>query len=300
MSKNLLYIPLLLIFLSPLNTSAQSWKKYRKQYILGVGAANFLGDLGGRDQIGTNWILDLELPLTRPAFTAGYKYQVFHDGHWETNLNLGWVRGDDNLTAEPARQVRNLKFKSPIVELSTQFDYYILKERSGHLYKLKGIKGQKWKNFNLYAFAGIGLFYFNPKGPLNGSWVALQPLGTEGQGLNGTKKYSRINFSIPYGIGIGRALDRQWNISLEIGMRKTFTDYIDDVSGNYYDNNAILQSRGATAAYFADPTLPENKILGYSLTGEQRGDPSDKDAFMFAFIKVGYKVFTRRRHLPKF
>lgn len=295
---------ILLLVCLPFFVSAQfgaRWKRSRRAFTFGIGATNFLGDLGGANQIGTNGIKDLELKLTRLAITGGYRYQIASMLYVEGDLTLGWVRGDDNTTTEPARMVRNLQFKSHILEGSGRILGYILKEKSGHIYKLKGVRGQSWNMFNLYLFAGVGGFWFNPKGPKDGSWYKLQPLGTEGQGIiPGSKKYSRISMSIPMGIGIGRVIDREWSFNLEISMHKTFTDYIDDVSGNYYSNGTILAKNGALAAYFADPTLPVNKPLGYSMTGQQRGDSSDKDAYMFIMLKVVKKITKKRKFRPKF
>lgn len=295
---------ILLLLCLPFFVSAQfgaRWKRARRAYTFGVGATNFLGDLGGANQIGTNGLKDLELKFTRLAMSAGYRYQLTSMLYVEGNLALGWVRGDDNTTTEPARMVRNLQFKSHILEGSARFIGYIIREKSGHIYKLKGVRGQSWTSLNLYLFAGIGGFWFNPKGPKDGSWYNLQPLGTEGQGIiPGTKKYSRISMSVPLGFGIGRVLDREWSVNLEVSMHKTFTDYIDDVSGNYYNNAAIKAKYGDMAAYFADPTLPQNLPLGYSMPGQQRGDPTDKDAYMFIMVKVIKKIYKKKRFRPKF
>ena len=53
---------ILILLLIPVLSSAQKWKRNRVEYSFGIGATNFLGDLGGRDQVGTNelWILNIE------------------------------------------------------------------------------------------------------------------------------------------------------------------------------------------------------------------------------------------------
>ena len=81
-------------------------------------------------------------------------------------------------------------------------------------------------------------------------------------------------------------------------MRKTFTDYIDDVSKTYYDNDAIKSHSGETAAHLADPSLPPRE--GQTLAGEQRGDPRDRDAYMFAVFSLHYKIRTGRTNFPVF
>jgi hypothetical protein len=314
---------LLLLLLSPILSVAQYKKhrvkrannfsatksKVRKEFILGIGAANFLGELGGANQIGTNFVKDLEFSATRPSVAIGMRYKFKQ--HWAVKGGFYYqlLSGDDKLTQEPYRNNRNLSFRSNVFELSIQGEFFFTKEQSGKMYKIKNAKGMKNYDIQGYIFAGIGAFYFNPQARYKGRWVDLQPLGTEGQGLpGGGKKYSRITICIPYGIGGKYALNKDWAVGLEVGVRKTFTDYIDDVSTVYYDNSAIYQARGETASYLADPSLqnyPEalgGDATGFvqSATGEQRGDSSDKDAYMFMNITVSYKMPYKRRTRSKF
>lgn len=304
MKKQAIKTLMLLLFMSftCLNLSSQSWKRNRAEWTFGLGATNFLGDLGGMDKIGSGpfSLRDMELNLTRLSGNIGYRYMLRPDMRLKGLLTYCRVEGDDKLTNEPARNYRNLKFRSPIVELSLTYEYYLFQERAGHLYKFKGVRGARGNNWNMYVFGGIGAFWFNPKGPLNGRWYALQPLGTEGQGLpdGPKKKYSRISVSIPVGVGIRYTIDRFWSVNLEFNLRKTFTDYIDDVSTVYYDKNVILQERGPVAAYFADPSSGTRP--GWTAPGEMRGDSNDKDAFLSAIISVNYKFIRRRGYRPKF
>ena len=67
--------------------------------------------------------------------------------------------------------------------------------------------------------------------------------------------YSRFQIAIPFGVGIKYAIDQNWSIGIEYGLRKTFTDYIDDCSSVYFDNQAIKQQgidKGDAWAYLAD------------------------------------------------
>jgi hypothetical protein len=167
---------------------------------------------------------------------------------------------------------------------------------------------------DLYLFGGIGVMYFNPKAEYQGQWVALQPIGTEGQGLEGEDdKYSRFTFTIPYGIGVGKSIDRYWSVNLEFTMRMTFTDYIDDVSTDYYGRNRIRQAKldqGASqaeadrAATLSDRNIYSQTEVGLSpdnqLIEQQRGDPSDNDAFMTGMVTIARKIVRRRRSRPKF
>jgi hypothetical protein len=104
---------------------------------------------------------------------------------------------------------------------------------------------------------------------------------------------------IPYGLGLRYAVNRDWRIGLEVGMRKTFTDYLDDVSGNYYDNKVLLQERGVVAATLADPSkgmfasTQYDPKTGRTREGLQRGDPKDKDAYGFVTITACYRLKKR-------
>ncbi len=291
------------------NNFANKKNKPRKEYVFGIGAANFLGELGGANQIGTNFVRDLEFSATRPSLALGMRYK-FHK-RWAVKGGLHYLllSGNDKLTKEPFRQNRNLSFRSHVVEASVQAEFYFTKEQQGHIYKIKNAKGMKSYDWQFYLFGGVGGFYYNPQAMYKGSWVNLQPLGTEGQGLpGGPKKYSRFSVCIPYGIGGKYAIDKEWSVGAEIGIRKTFTDYIDDVSGVYYDNSAIYQARGATAAALADPSLyymplelgGNNTIYRQTAAGQQRGDSKDKDAYMFLNITVSYKVPYKRKTRSKF
>lgn len=293
-----------------LTTIGQSthWKYYRHEVSLGVGASNFLGELGGADQIGTDGLKDLEFSMTRPTIALGYRFKVSPWLANRVNLIYGRLNGDDATTNEVFRFNRNLHFRSPIVELSTQLEWYPFRERSGHLYRFKGVKGQRATHWSPYLFGGIGGFWFNPKAQYtDGNWYALQPLGTEGQTAGGpNEQYKRIGLVIPMGIGVKYSIDKHWSVGLEFSGRWTFTDYIDDVSTTYYDEAAIIAANGADgqmAAYFADPSLGTEES-GWPVQGiiadQQRGDPTDNDAYMFAILSINYKLLKGRFNLPKF
>lgn len=281
------HIFFILAFFSILFAQSQ---KNKNTFHLNLGASNFLGDLGGANQIGTNGLKDLELVLTRPAFSGGYRYYLDNSNVLKGSVAYLRVNGDDKLTQEYFRNFRNLKFRSPIIELSVLYEYYLLAESSGHLYKLKGAKGKKAQSWNIYLFGGVAGFWYNPKGPLNGRWYALRKLKTEGN------KYSSISFAIPFGMGVKKTISSKISANFEICLRKTFTDYIDDVSTVYYDYNAILQERGPIAAYFSDPGGHGNSYQ--TATGLQRGDPKDKDAYMTIQLGITYK-FNKMRGIFK-
>ncbi|MCB0770702.1 MAG: hypothetical protein KDC00_09880 [Flavobacteriales bacterium] len=279
------------------------WKTHRQELSFGFGVSNFLGELGGRNQIGSPFVWDLELSKTRPAAHIDFRYFLARKMALRTRFTYGILAGNDNLTTEPFRQNRNLNFKSDVYELSVVYEFHMFSEELGHVYDLRGVKGTKSSRVGFYAFVGIGGFYFDPKTQFQNTWVRLKPLGTEGQGLEGgAPEYNNFQVCIPMGFGIRKALSKQISYGLEIQYTKTFTDYIDDVSTVYYDNDALLAAHGEIGAYLADPNLGSLAEFGINptATGQQRGDESDLDAYLFLKAQVHYKLVKFRSGSKKY
>jgi hypothetical protein len=124
--------------------------------------------------------------------------------------------------------------------------------------------------------------------------VYLQPLGTEGQGLSrypDRKIYSLTQFNIPFGGGMKYALSAQFIISFEIGIRKLFTDYLDDVSTRYPRRSVLLNERGPLAvkmSFRGDELKPP---LSYR-DNSRRGNPEKKDLYYFCVFKLAYAFNT--------
>jgi hypothetical protein len=282
--------------------SPTAWRTLRREVGISVGASNFLGDLGGRDAIGTNFLKDWEFSMVRFSAQLYHSYYLNPSTTIKTNINYAWVQGDDKLTKEPFRNNRNLNFKSNIYEFNTSIQWLILKEKMGNKYGLRNVRnrkiGVKATAVGIYVTAGIGVMYFNPMGLYQGRWVSLHDLHTEGQGLpGGPKQYKRVGVTVPLGIGFRKSFSRQSGIYLEFTQHYTFTDYMDDVSSSYYNNADIAQNYGSVAAAMADPNLGQIvDVNGYSYVsapGEQRGDQEDKDNFMMLTIGYYYKIKTQ-------
>lgn len=319
--RNLTYI-LIVAILIPSITDAQIWKRKRWELCGAFGASNFLGDLGGADQDGTNGFRDMEFVATRHAVGLGLQYRLSEKFLTRTMLYHAKVYGADSLTKSTFRRYRNLSFRSPIVELSSIIIFSLNKEQAGHRYALKGVRGRKELNINTYFFTGIGVFYFNPKAYLGDKWVALQPIGTEGQGRPGApknNKYSRISVCIPIGMGFRKSVSKQFVVGVEYGIRKTFTDYIDDVSTNYYrfdEGDPALTQAHYWGGTYADPHRPVEEDPNFAthpdvttttpgrknevFVGEKRGDPTNKDPYMFITVTVSYFMQQTRNNWPKF
>mgnify|MGYP001424180110 CR=1 FL=1 len=168
---------------------------------------------------------------------------------------------------------RNLDFKSNIMEMSSHFEFNFSP------YKI----GSKKFNKSIYVFTGISGFKFNPKGYYNGSWVELQPLGTEGQGsflYPEREKYKLFAVGVP--IGIGYKLNLNNNLALNIAWSWTLTktDYIDDVSLDYVNSNLLSEQAQNLA----------NKSYTEYVEGSQRGNSENMDKFGFFGISLVYKI----------
>lgn len=310
---NIKSLVLLLIILVPtlMNAQGRRWKRYRYEVFYGIGAANLLGELGGADQIGTDYLKDLEIKLTRPGLHMGMKYRTTQLTALRFSVTAGLLEGDDKTTAEVFRQARNIHFRSPIVEAALTYEVMFLKERSGHRYSLRGVRGIKRLELYPYLFFGVGGFWFNPRAqhPDDGKWYGLRQYKTEGQGhasLPTRAEYGPFQLAIPVGLGFRYAIDRRWLIGFEFGIRKTFTDYLDDVSKTYVNERFLF---GDKAIYFANPSITtgipdylvssNGQYVG-AIPGAQRGDPTDNDSYMFLTISVNYKLKASRSGLPKF
>ena len=200
----------------------------------------------------------------------------------KSELLLGYIRADDARNRNDTMKLnRNLHFRSPIYELSGQVEFNFLPYETGNsLYP-----------FTPFIFAGVSLFRFNPKAEANnGEWVALQPLGTEGQGTTSfqdRKKYAITQFSIPMGGGFKIAVNKTFNIILEYGIRKTFTDYLDDVSTSYIGGNLIDMSPLGIE-------MSDKSLNGPQAKGFQRGDSKDKDWYTFTGITLSFKILSEK------
>ena len=194
------------------------------------------------------------------------------------------VKADDFKSGNTQQLNRNLSFKSSVIEFGPVLEIDFFKFHPGQNNTAKAAFGTP------YFMGGINIMRMNPKTRYNGEWIELQPLGTEGQGTsiaNAPKKYSLNQIVIPFGIGIKVNLSHHSSFSMEYGIRKTFTDYLDDVSGIYPDLTALnplareLSDRART---------PEG--VNQSSYGLQRGNPADKDWYSVFGFSITYEFFS--------
>jgi hypothetical protein len=143
------------------------------------------------------------------------------------------------------------------------------------------------------------MYNFNPKAEMNGKWEELRPLETEGQGSglkSAPKPYSLLGVSIPFGLGFKFHAMGRLGVSIEWGMRKTYTDYLDDVSTTYVNPSILFANNGLKSALFADRSITP----GSSMVNRQRGNPTTNDWYSFAGVTLTYKLATVKSVCPAY
>ena len=302
---------LLIILLPSITYSQRRWNQPKYEGVINFGVTNFLGELGGADGVGSDFLKDMELAMTHGAVGIGIRYKLTELTSFKGTLTYGMVRGDDALTNNKARNARNIHFRSPIIEIATQFEYVFIKEKNFYRYGKRKIKGSNFfQSLTAYTFVGLGVFGFNPKaqvtinGNRSGPWLALQPYNTEGQGLPGRgKPYSRVNISIPIGVGFKYRVDGNWSVGFELGVRKTFTDYIDDVSTTYWIPDSLSKYYGENSALLSNPGGENLLTVTFGSSNEifpqTRGDPKDNDSYIFFLFNINKKLRKTRSFSPR-
>ena len=255
----------LLIFPFVLQAQRET-KKSRSEIGLLYGGMYYLGDL---NQTG-------HFKGFEPAAGAMYRFNVHSRMALRGNIIVGSYTASDVNSSFDIHRNRNLSVKSSLYEVAGGLEFNYWPYQIGH---------KKYKA-TAYFLVEMGAFYFNPTTEYNNETVELQPLGTEGQGttLNNKAKYSRISFTMPVGLGARISLGKRFCLNVEYGIRKTFTDFMDDVSADYYvnQNDLALQSGNLSA------TL-SNRSLDQSRNG-RRGNSSTKDWYSFAGAMLTFKI----------
>jgi len=254
---------LLLFFCLPFVASAQNFHFSGR-----LGLAGYQGDLKSKS---------ITLSQTRIMGSIGVRYDLSEKLTARSYLTLTSLRADDSKGTTLMKQ-RNLNFRTKLFDWELTAQY--------HLFSLN----DKW--WTPYVFAGIGLYHFNPYTMDSaGNKVFLKPLSTEGEGFTqGVNNYKLTGVSLPIGLGISYALNEDMRLGLEFGYRKTFTDYLDDVSGNYVDRTALFNARGQTAVDFAWRGEEFNSAP-YPAAGSPRGNPDQKDGYYYIAFTYTVRYF---------
>ena len=260
---NTLLLAVLFLFISTTESNAQ-YKPNQEFGILG-GSGYYIGDMNPTH-------------FNNSRIAGGITYRKNFDRRFSFKSSALYtnVYADDKNSNDAIKENRNLHFKSDIIELSGQIEFNFLPYETGNsLYS--------WTPF---IFTGVSIFNYNPKAEASdGQWYNLQELGTEGQGTTSfqdRKKYSLTQLSIPFGGGVKIGVSDNFNIIFEYGLRKTFTDYIDDLSTTY----AGIPSEFTNIAI----ELADQSIDGPQIAGVARGDETNKDWYSFSGITLSFRL----------
>ncbi len=289
---------------------AQQFSK-RKQYNsvgFSLNAMNYFGDLVPEANFAS-----FRAGATRPNVSVSITRRFYPRISGRLALGYGRISGDDNKAANQNdpdarfRYHRNMNFRNDLLEASGVVLVDLIENRNNYL---------KRPDFVPYVFAGLAGFYHNPKGevraegitnaPVN-TFIALQPLGTEGQKAAGGKgAYSKYQVAIPFGGGVRYRINRNFDAGLEIGWRKTFTDYLDDVSDEYVDFSDQGALAPGAARYFGGgiTRTDDGNFPGFNDPGAKRGSKGDDgksrtDWYIQTGLSLNY-ILTPRIKNPKF
>ena len=218
--------------------------------------------------------------FTRPAAGVIYRMNLNQRFSAKASGLFGMIEADDAYSKNESHVNRNLSFKSKVLEFAVEGEFNFLPYATG---------SKKLAVFTPYVFAGIAVYHFDPLGLYQNRWYKLQPIGTEGQNssFSNDKSYSLTQFSIPFGVGVKFNTAKRIGINFEWGLRKTYTDYLDDVSGKYVDSYLLMSEKGPVAAALADKSI--NQEPGGN-TGRQRGNSYTKDWYSFAGVIITFKM----------
>jgi len=298
---------------------AQTWNKGWSFFSIApsIGVANYKGDLDD----------DFTLKFSRPGLGLSVNFHFHPHMFARIQFQYGWMGANDSVSVDDARAWRNLSFRSHIAEASFQLVYDFFANPKHFRFR---------PTWSPYIFAGVGVFNFNPQAKPSPEWVSaypnlfestddwvdLQPLRTEAQGLGvegyPDKPYALTQLSIPMGIGVRYKINDYMDLRAEVGLRKTFTDYLDDVS-NIYAPPDVLAAYDFRSFLFADrsgytgyglghiannPTLPNYNPLrsGYYATqeaNEVRGFDTQDDWYVFSNVAL-FIILDKPDRCPKF
>lgn len=232
-----------------------------------LGTTAYYGDL----MQGTPLLKQLSFSVT-----GGASYDINYKLRARLNFSLGKVKADDKDNSQQKYKDRNLNFQSKLWDINLAAEYDFLNNVEEY-------------NYTPYIFFGPGIFHFNPTTvDRNGNKVFLQQFGTEGQGLAAypdRKPYKLTQFCLGYGAGVRMDINDDLQIGAELFIRKTFTDYIDDVSQNSYVNPSLFTNSQTQYLAFRGDEVGKN----FS-TSMPRGNPKFKDMFYSLQLKIIYRL----------
>lgn len=266
--------------------------KFLKHTEIGLllGGLHYAGDLNDRFNIIHNIGPGASLLVQRNSVNTRWG--------WRNTLSAGRFSAADKFSDNAYFKNRNLSVRTFVAEASTQLVFNFLP------YEIGGKTAGMAFPFTPYIFAGGAFYYFNPKAELNGTYYKLRLMDTEGQGtaVYKRKRAAAVQFAIPLGLGLKASVGKKMGIGIEWGIRKLYTDYLDDVSMSYIYPGVLLRERGPEAAALSDRSLnlevDDNE--NYSNLNRQRGNSNTKDWYSFVGISFVWRIDDNRGRCPSY
>jgi len=162
----------------------------RSEVGFGIGTFNYTGDL----------VRSYNFKYSKPAATVFYRSNLSKVVSLRTAITAGKI-GASEKPIDPFATLRNSSFDLFLIEGSMAMEYHFLNWR----------ETKRFIRFTPYLFGGIALF------------------GISGN-VEKNAEYSNVQVSIPFGGGFKYVYNPKWYFSLEFGVRKTFFDYLDNIS----------------------------------------------------------------------
>jgi hypothetical protein len=265
---------------------------------ISLNAMNCLTDMGGNKGIGKKFLKDLNMGKTH--ISGGVFFSVAYKNAVALRLEgtFGKISGNDNVLAgvtdiAKERFNRNLNFRSYITDVNAMLEIHPM-----YIFVDWPAKDVTPPRTSPYLLGGIGYFSFNPQTKLNNRWIDLQPLHTEGQGFveTGTENYSLQQLNIPMGAGVKYELSPLINLRGEVLYRKTFTDYLDDLSDKYADKSWFRNPANGLSTQKADlaEILSDRQIEVRTGAGGKRGTVKNNDGFFTVNLKISVIIGRER------
>jgi hypothetical protein len=222
-----------------------------------LGVSNYHGDLA------------YNIVPQEGHFSGGVFTKINFNEFWTMRPTLSYMRisGDDQNFKE--YNVRNLSFRNDIYEISNVMELNFQPFSNKHTAS----------KTTFYGMAGIAVFIHKPQAFYNDEWVDLRSVRTE------SKSYNLLQVSVPFGAGIKHSVTDNIIFGFEAGWRKTFTDYLDDVSTVYPYLNA-----GTAQEQLSDRSGEvSGDGRGLASAGDTRGDPNLKDWYFQTAFTISYR-----------
>ncbi len=295
---------------SALSSHAQDASRiYVEQTGWSIGSSVGLSDLWG--DVGTKSILDHYTNskyFDKVAFMGGLfgRYTIHPALAVRFWVSLGAIYASDEWNYDKAVLAKSQAEDAYQRYARGQVARTYMFENAGQLefspFRMNPESRRAHKRGQPFIGLGLGYFHFTPYSTVAGGtkYVEIYKLHLEGDGFGGSypKAYSLWQFCIPMTIGWKWDVGQHLNLGVDFMYRKTFTDYLDGVSGKYIDPKEyalhLSPADAVTAAAVADKAYLK-KLAQPNVAGNMRGNPGNKDSYSTLSFTIYYKVFARSR-----